>query len=135
MTLQFPTWCRRQFFWSCFVSFVKFSYWSKFHVKIINGSWIMSIYFYKGLTRNLEIENVPAWVFPDIWRLGRVRNTKFETDISTKLLLNAAKCQGYSFYRFWVIKVKPTRGGGGFGLKSISQGCCNKIPKFGVSAG
>ena len=26
------------------------------------------------------------------------------------MLLNAAKCQGYSFYRFWVIKRKPTRG-------------------------
>ena len=26
------------------------------------------------------------------------------------MLLNAAKSQGYSFYRFWVIKGKPTRG-------------------------
>ena len=24
------------------------------------------------------------------------------------MLLNAAKCQGYSFYRFWVIKGNPT---------------------------
>ena len=24
------------------------------------------------------------------------------------MLLNAAKCQGYSFYHFWVIKGKPT---------------------------
>ena len=32
------------------------------------------------------------------------------------MLLNAAKCQGYSFYRFWGIKEKPMRGGGG-GLK------------------
>ena len=93
------------FFWSCFVSLVRFSYWSKFHVKIINGSWVMSIFFYKGLTRNLEIENIPVWVFSNIWRLRRVRNTKFGTDVSTKLLLNAAKCQGYSFYRFWVITV------------------------------
>ena len=27
------------------------------------------------------------------------------------MLLNAAKFQGYSFYRFWVIKGKPTGGG------------------------
>ena len=27
------------------------------------------------------------------------------------MLLNAAKCQGYSFYRFGVIKAKPTGGG------------------------
>ena len=26
------------------------------------------------------------------------------------MLLNAAKSQGYSFYRFWVIKRKPTGG-------------------------
>ena len=28
------------------------------------------------------------------------------------MLLNAAKCQGYSFYSFWVIKGKPAGGGG-----------------------
>ena len=28
------------------------------------------------------------------------------------MLLNAAKFQGYSFYRFWVIKGKPTGVGG-----------------------
>ena len=91
---------------SIFLKLFRFScHWSKFHVKIINGSWVMSIFFYKGLTRNLEIENIPVWVFSNIWRLRRVRNTKFGTDVSTKLLLNAAKCQGYSFYRFWVITV------------------------------
>ena len=35
-----------------FVSLVKFSYWSKFHVNIIIGSAVMTIFFYKGLTRN-----------------------------------------------------------------------------------
>ena len=28
------------------------------------------------------------------------------------MLLNAAKCQSYSFYRFWVIKEKSTEGEG-----------------------
>ena len=31
------------------------------------------------------------------------------------MLLNTAKCQGYSFYRFWVIKEKPTMEGDGRG--------------------
>ena len=31
-------------------------------------------------------------------------------NVSNKMLLNAAKCQGYIFYRFSVIKEKPTRG-------------------------
>ena len=32
------------------------------------------------------------------------------------MLLDAAKCQGYSFYLYWVIKGKPT-GGRGVGGK------------------
>ena len=99
-----------KFFWRCFVSLVKFSYWSKFHVNIIAGSGIMTIFFYKGLTRNPKIGNTPVWVF-NIWRLGRVMDIKFGTNVSNKMLLNAAKFQGYSFCRFWVIKGKPTGGG------------------------
>ena len=99
-----------KFFWLCFVSLVKFSYCSKFHVNIITGSGIMTIFFYKGLTRNPEIGNTPVWVLPNIWRLGQVMDTKFGTNVSNRMLLNAAKCQGYSFYRFWVIKGKPTGG-------------------------
>ena len=98
------------FFWRCFVSLVKFSYWSKLHVNIITGSGIMTIFFYKELTRNPEIGNTPVWVLPNIWRLGRVMDTKFATNVS-RMLLNAAKFQGYSFYRFWVIKGNPTGGG------------------------
>ena len=45
---------------------------------------------------------------PNIWRLGRVGNTRFGRNFSNWMLLNAAKCQVYSFYHFWVIKGKPT---------------------------
>ena len=37
----------------------------------------MSIFFYKGLTRNPEIGNTLVWVLPNIWRLAGVRDTKF----------------------------------------------------------
>ena len=94
----------RSFFWGFKVS--------KFHVNIIIGSWVMAIYFYKGLTRNPETGNTLIWVLPNIWRLRQVRNTKFGTNVSYKMLLNAAKCQGHSFYCFWAIKRKPTGGGG-----------------------
>ena len=83
-----------------------FSYWSKFHVNFITGSGVMRISFYKGLTRNPEIGNTPVWILPNVSRLGRVRNTRFGTNVSNKMLLNAAKWQGYSFYRFWVIRGK-----------------------------
>ena len=96
-----------------FVSLVNFRYWSKFHVNIIIGSGIMTIFFYKGLTWKPEIGNTPVWVFPNIWRLGRVMDTKFDTNVSNRMLLNATKFQGYSFYLFWVIEGKPTCWGGG----------------------
>ena len=96
----------RQSFWHYFVSLVKFSYWSKFYFNTITGSGVMTIYFYNGLARNLEIGNTLVWVLPNIWRLGRVRDTNIGTDISNKILLNAAKCQGYRFYRFCVSKGK-----------------------------
>ena len=44
-----------KFFWRSFVSLVKFSHWFKFYVNIITGSGVMTISFYKGLTRNPEI--------------------------------------------------------------------------------
>ena len=37
-------------------------------------------------------------------------NTKFDKNVFNKMLLNTSKCQGYSFYRFLVIKGKPTGG-------------------------
>ena len=70
----------------------------------------MTIFFYKRLTRNPEIENNPVWVLPNIWRLGRVMDTKFGTNVSNRMLLNSAKFQSCSFYFFWVIKGKPTGG-------------------------
>ena len=88
------------FFKRYFVSIVKFKHWSKFRVNIITGSGVMTILFNKRLTKNLEIGNTPIWVLPNIWRMGQVRDTKFGTNISNKMLLNAEKYQGYSFYCF-----------------------------------
>ena len=96
------------FFLRCFLFLVKFTYWFKFHVNIITGSRIMTIFFYKGLTRHPEIGITPVWVLPNIWRLGRVMNTKFETNVSNAMLLNTANFQGFQFLPFL-----PTGGGGG----------------------
>ena len=79
----------------------------------------MTVSFHERLTGNPEIGNILVCVSPNIWRLGRVKNTKFGTNLSNKMLLNPAKCQGYSFYRFGVIKGKPTGNGGGAGVKLL----------------
>ena len=52
----------------------------------------------------LSFAQYPVWVFPNIWRLGRVRDAKFVSNVSNEKLLNASKSQDYSFKRFWVIK-------------------------------
>ena len=62
----------------CRVYLVKFSYWSKFHVSIITGFRIMTIFLYKGLNRNPEIGNTSLWVLANTWRLGRVRIPNLE---------------------------------------------------------
>ena len=53
-------------FWRCIVSLFRFGYWSKFHVNMVtrSGVMIISISFYKGLTRNLEIGNTPSEFCP-----------------------------------------------------------------------
>ena len=98
-------------FWRCFVSLVNFSYWSEFTANIIIGSGVITISFFKGLTINPEIVRTPVWALPNIWRLDWLENTKFGTNVSNKMLLNAAKCQGDTFYRFWVIKEAIPTGG------------------------
>ena len=62
----------------------------------------MAISFYKALTRNPEIGNNP-WSFAQYLESGASKNIKFGTNVFNKMLLNAAKCQGYSFYRFWIV--------------------------------
>ena len=94
MTSQFANMTSSSFF------LMSFCYWSKFHVNIVTGFEVMTIFFYKGLTRNPEIVNTPVCVSCNIWKLGRNRDAKFGTNVFNKMLLNAANCQGYSFYHF-----------------------------------
>ena len=49
----------------------------------------MTIFVYKGLTKNPEIGNATVWVFLNIWRLEQVRDTKFGMTVSNEMLLNA----------------------------------------------
>ena len=108
MTSEFADMTSSSNFLTFFVSLIKFSYWSKFQANFVTGSGIMTISFYKGLNRNPEIGYIPVWVLPNIWRLEWFENTKFGRNDSNKILLNAAKYQGYKFYRCGVIKGKST---------------------------
>ena len=66
----------------------------------------MKVFFYKVLTR--IDQKFGKWKYPRL-RFAKYLETgeKFGTNVSNKMLLNAAKYQGYSFYCFWVIIGKP----------------------------
>ena len=50
-------------FWRCFVSLVKFSYWSKFHINIITGSGVMTISFIISFMVSfiISFKSLPDW--------------------------------------------------------------------------
>ena len=56
-----------------------------------------------------KLETHPSEFFPISGDWGDW-DTKFYMNVSNKMLLNAAKCQGYCFYHFWIVKGKPTGG-------------------------
>ena len=90
-----------------------------------------TILIFKGLTRNSGIGNTLVLVLLNVWSLGWVRNTKSRTNVSNKMLLNTAKCQGYGLYRFWVIKgnQQGNRGKGGGGTITLPT---FQLPRLGV---
>ena len=110
MTSQFVGMTSSPIFWRRFVSFFKFSYWSKFPVSITTGSRDLIIFFLRDWPeiRKSEIVCRKSSEFCQILGIVRVRDTNCGTDVSNEMLLNISKCQGYSSYRFWVIKRKPT---------------------------
>ena len=93
-----------------------------FSSSLVTGPSFMSILslvlelwlFYKELTRNPEIGNTPVWVFPNIWRSGRVMDTWFGMNTSNRILVNAAKCEVIAFTVFELLRENQLgqKGGG-----------------------
>ena len=76
---------------------------------MITGSELWKFYFISHWPGIRKLKK-PRLSLPKIWRLRQARDTKFGTNVSNEILLNAAKCWDYCFYCFWVIKGKPTGG-------------------------
>ena len=82
------------FFGGCFVSLVK---------SLVLELW--QIYFIKDWP---EIGNTPVWVLPNIWRWGELWITNLAQMFLIAYYWMLQYASGYSLYRFWVIKGKPT---------------------------
>ena len=77
-----------KYFWRCFAFLVKFSYWSISFMSI--SSLALELWQFKSrvTTWNPEIGNIPIWVLLNIWKLERVKDTKFGMNVSNEMLLN-----------------------------------------------
>ena len=71
---------------------------------------VMKIFFYKGLARNSKIGIPPSEFCPISGDWGEL-DIKSGMNVCNKMLLNAAKGQGNSFYHFWDIKGNSKGGG------------------------
>ena len=73
------------------VMFSQSSLVSKFHFNMIIGFALITIFVFKGLTRNPKIGNSPVWILPYNWGQRRARDSKFDTNLSNEKLLNDTK--------------------------------------------
>ena len=62
----------------------------------------MTIFFYKGLTGNVQIGNTLVWDLTDICRLGQVKATRFRSNVSNKMLKYDGILQNASVTAFTV---------------------------------
>ena len=78
------------FFWSCAFSLVKFSYWSKFYVNIITGSWVMPISFIRDWPEILKLEISKSDFLSGDWdKLGIPNLTRISVIKCYRMLQNA----------------------------------------------
>ena len=114
MTSHFPNMMpSSNFFWRCFVFLVEFSYLSKFHVNMIMVQELWQFVFIRDWPKIQKLEISPSEFCPisGDWGEKRIPNLSRTSLIRSYWMLQNAR--GCSFYRFWVIKGKPTGGGEG----------------------
>ena len=107
---NFSTWYHRQFFWTLSVFLVNFSYWSKVHVNFMTGSRIMTIFLYKGLTKNPKVGNAPVWVLPNIWRLRQVWDIKLGSNVSNEIFWTLHNARITAFTIFELLRENQQEG-------------------------
>ena len=60
------------FFWSFRNSFVEFRYWHKFHVNIMTGSWVKTVFVYKEFEQKSRNQEYPRLSFVQYQETGPI---------------------------------------------------------------
>ena len=100
-----------KFFWHCFTSLVKFSYWYEFHVNFITGSGVMTISFNMRLTRNLEIPPSEFCLISGDWDEVGIPNLARAFLIRCYWMLQNASVTAFTVSE--LLKENQQEGGGG----------------------
>ena len=87
-----------KFFWLCFFCLVKFSYWSKFHVNIITGSGVMTIFFIRDSPEIRKSEKLSPDFCPisGDWGEWRIPNLAGTSLIKCYWILQNAKVTAFT---------------------------------------
>ena len=68
--------CRNEvtvkFFWSCRNSFAEFRHWLKFHVNIMTGSWVKTVFVYKEFDQKSRNQEYPRLSFVQYQETGPI---------------------------------------------------------------
>ena len=73
----------------------------------------MTISFYKGFTRNLEIRNTPVWVLPNIERMRRIKDIRFRISlIKCYWKLQNIRNTAFTVSELWMGNQQVEGGGG-----------------------
>ena len=80
----------------------------------------LTIFFYKGLTKNSEIGNISVWDFPNIWRLGWVMipNLAWTSLIKCYQMLQNARVAAFTVFE---LLRESEQGLAGRGVKLLPQ--------------
>ena len=91
---------------------------------------LCQFFFYKGLIRNREIGNTHIWVLQNIWRLGRVKGTKFGTNVSLKKCYWMLQSARFTAFTVFELLKENQEGGGGRNLTPPTQIRVKQVPFF-----
>ena len=105
-----PTWRHCQTFLTLFCLSCQAELLVQFSFQYHHWFWSYDYLLLLGIDQKSGNWKYTRLLFVQYLETGKSQGNNFGTDVSYNMLPNAAICQGYSFYCFWVVKGKPAKG-------------------------